>query len=92
MTWIFTFGFGQIDPRTGRHLDNCFVEVELHPQLGLLDAVEHARRQMLARFGGHERGGNWAFDYRDREAAGVARYDLTEIDFETGQPTGASVR
>lgn len=85
MTWIFTFGFGQHDPRTGLSLADRYVEVELDPELGLAEGVEAARRRMLDRFGGHEHGGNWAFDYPNRERAGVDDYRLSRIDFETGQ-------
>ena len=84
MTWIFTFGYGQRDPLTGDSLADRFVEVKL-ADIGLSGAVEAARLRMLARFGGEERGGNWAFDYPDRETAGVDQYGLTEIDFDTGR-------
>ncbi|MGH9252717.1 MAG: hypothetical protein ACRD0W_24850 [Acidimicrobiales bacterium] len=85
MTWIFTFGFGQIDPKTGLSLANLFVEVELDPEAGLAEGVETARHRMIDRFGGGAQGGNWAFDYPNREAAGVDRFRLHEIDFDTGQ-------
>jgi hypothetical protein len=85
MTWIFTFGYGQTDPKTGRSLADRYVRVPIDGDAPVAQAVEAARRKMLARFGGHERGGNWAFDYPTRDAAGVDRYALTEIDFETGE-------
>lgn len=79
-TTIFTFGFGQRDPRTGDSLANRYVRVEA-------DDVEAARILMLTRFGrvGASNAGNWAFDYPDEEAAGVDRYELIEIDFDSGR-------
>lgn len=78
MRRLFTFGFGQTDPKTGRALDNRYVWVEG-------SSVEDCRRQMLDRFGRRYHGaGNWAFDYPDAEAAGVERHRLIEIDLETG--------
>lgn len=77
MTRIFTFGYGQHDPRTGRGLDDRFVRVEG-------DTDQHLRAKMLDRFGAGNGLGNWAFDYESEDAAGVARYGLIEIDFQTG--------
>ena len=77
MTWIFTFGYGQHDPRTGRELDDRFVRVEA-------DGYYQARARMLERFGDPNGAGNWAFDYETEEDAGVDRYRIIEIDFETG--------
>lgn len=80
MTVIFTFGFGQSDPRTGNSLANRYVRVEAAD----LDA---AKRRMVARFGNVSPtcAGNWAFDYPDEDAAGVDRYRLIEIDFHSGR-------
>jgi hypothetical protein len=76
---LFTFGFGQTDPRTGESLSNCYVWVEA-------DDIEAARHVMVERFGHRypdgKALGNWAFDYPDEDAAGVARYGLHEIPLE----------
>jgi len=77
---IFTFGFGQTDPLTGRALANRYVRVEA-------DDVEAARLKMLDRFGNRYHGcaGNWAFDYPTEDDAGVDRWHLIQIDFATGE-------
>ena len=83
-TWIFTFGYGQTDPRTGRSLADRYVIVDVdRDEAGFYD-LDAARRRMLVRFGNAGGTGNWAFDYPDEEAAGVNRYGLIQIDFETG--------
>lgn len=84
-TWIFTFGYGQVDPRTGRPLADCYVVVDVDKDATGRPDLQAARRQMLNRFGNAGGAGNWAFDYPDEEAAGVARYRLTQIDFVTGR-------
>jgi hypothetical protein len=84
-TRVFTFGYGQTDPRTRQPLDDCYVVVEVDEDGPFTAVVAAARRKMLDRFGNAEYGGNWAFDYSDEESAGVEMYGLTQIDFITGK-------
>ena len=75
---LFTFGYGQTDPKTNWSLDNKYVWV-------VAENKEEAKEKMLERFGHKGNGfGNWAFDYDDEQSAGVHKYNLTEIDFITG--------
>lgn len=86
MIIIFTFGYGQTDPRTGMSLANRYVRVEAADR-------DAAAERMIDRFGHRYPGralGNWAFDYPDEDAAGVERYGLVEIDFTTGLEIGAT--
>jgi hypothetical protein len=81
---IFTFGYGQTDPLTGKSLADRYVRVEAPDR-------NAAAERMLDRFGNRYPGhalGNWAFDYPDEDAAGVERYGLVEIDFTTGLEIG----
>ena len=82
MRRLFTFGFGQYDPLTGESLADCYVWVAS-------DDLNAARRFMVDRFGRVGYSGNWAFDYPDEDSAGVARFGLREIDFNSGQEVGS---
>jgi hypothetical protein len=66
--WVFTFGFGHHDPQSGAPLSNCYTCVR--------GTFEAARRAMVDRYDNR-----WAFQYVDREAAGVDRHGLREVPF-----------
>lgn len=63
MTFIFTFGADHRHPRTGVSLGRCYIEVP--------GDIEQSRRIMHALFGR-----DWAFQYADKERAGVFKHDL----------------
>lgn len=77
-TYIYTFGYGQTDPLTGNKLDNRYVKIKGNSR-------EETHQKMLQRFGYGNSTGNWAFDYLNEEQAGVKKYGIIEIDFETGK-------
>jgi hypothetical protein len=66
--FIFTFGFGQTDPKTGASRSGCFVRIDAPDW-------EAARREMAYRYGRQ-----WAFQYESEEEAGVREFALTEIE------------
>jgi hypothetical protein len=65
--YIFTFGFGHVHPFNGRSLAGWYVRIH--------GKFHDARREMVARFGI-----KWAHQYASEEKAGVARYNLHELD------------
>jgi hypothetical protein len=67
--WVFTYGFGHHHPVTGAPLGNCYTCIR--------GTFEAARRAMVDRHGNR-----WAFQYVDREAAGVDHHGLREVPFE----------
>lgn len=80
---IFTFGFDHVHPVTGMPLHGMYVTV-------LADSYERARVFMLNRFGTH-----WAFQYQDKDKAGVDTYGLVELlppDWPPSTGTYALVR
>lgn len=65
--WIFTFGFGHVDPVTNAPLSGKFVRVP--------GDYNSARKRLEQSF--HLSG--WARQYASEEEAGVAEFKLTEI-------------
>jgi hypothetical protein len=66
--WIFTFGFADTHPQTGESLASCYVRVP--------GDVMSSRTLMASVFGN-----KWSMQYPNEEAAGVERYNMTEIPF-----------
>lgn len=64
--WIFTFGFGHTHPVTGESLSKRYVVIE--------GDVNQSRETMQQHFGL-----KWAQQYPTKEAAGVEKYGLTEV-------------
>lgn len=72
---IFTFGYGQQCPYTGKNLADHYATI-------IAPDTETARKIMLAVFGR-----TWAFQYDSPEAAGVERFHMVEhahIDLTAG--------
>lgn len=67
LDWVFTFGCGHVHPITGAPLDNRFVRIR--------GTYASARAEMFERFGP-----KWAHNYPSEDEAGVARYDLLELE------------
>lgn len=67
-SFVFTFGYGQTHPVTGELLNNTFVEIAA-------PSWESARVEMCERFGK-----KWSFQYENRQAANVERYELRPIE------------
>jgi hypothetical protein len=65
-SWIFTFGANHKHPATGESLLGCFIEVPGN--------AKTSRERMFESFGP-----NWAFQYRNREDAGVDRFSLKQL-------------
>jgi hypothetical protein len=84
---VVTFGSNHNHPVSGRPMGHSYVVVAGAD-------YDDCRARTIERFGNR-----WAFDYLDGDAwnpprpdlgtaedqAGVDRYDLTEVDFETGE-------
>ena len=66
--WVFTFGFGHVDPRTGESLGNRYVVIE--------GDINDSREKMIKRFGN-----KWAMQYRegDKTDEMIAKYNLKEL-------------
>lgn len=66
--WLFTFGFGHVDPRTGDSLANHYVVIE--------GDINESRDKMIERFGRQ-----WAMQYRDNDETDemIAKYNLKEL-------------
>jgi hypothetical protein len=67
MERVFTFGHGHTNPKTGKDLFNHYVVINAN-------TAEQCRMKMLNHFGGQ-----WAFEYRTCEAAGVERWGMREL-------------
>lgn len=67
--FIFTFGFDHKHPDSGRRLSGCYTVVEG-------EDAEDARNKMMAKFGT-----KWAFQYVNRQQAGVKKYNLQQVQF-----------
>lgn len=74
--WIFTFGYGHTDPRSGTSLAECYCVIH--------GTFREARREMVEMFGV-----KWAHQYESRDAAGVDRFGLRPIDTHTKALGGA---
>lgn len=68
MEWIFTFGQEHYDSVTGEPLKDRFVRITANNKFA-------ARQQMIQRYGMR-----WAFQYNSEEEAGVAEFDLRELE------------
>ncbi|MEU7174688.1 MULTISPECIES: hypothetical protein [Micromonospora] len=66
ITKLFTFGYGQTCPFTGRKLDDRYATITA--------ATEAECTALMV----HLFGAGWAFPYDTPEAAGVDRFGLTE--------------
>lgn len=64
-TWYFTFGFDHKDPVTGESRSDRYIEITAH-------TAEAAREAMFEHFGVR-----WAFQYPDKQSAGIDRWGLT---------------
>jgi hypothetical protein len=76
--WIFTFGYGHHDPRSGASLADCYCRVR--------GTFRQARRDMVEMFGI-----KWAFQYSSEDDAGVARFGLREIDVSSARDGGGKL-
>lgn len=65
--WIFTFGFGHVHPVTGESLANCYV---------VITGDVNTSREAMARLFGLK----WANQYPSKEAAGVEKYRLRQVE------------
>lgn len=65
--WVFTFGFGHVDPKTGDPLGNCYVVID--------GTFDEARATMRRHFGYQ-----WSMQYANEHEAGVGIFALTQID------------
>lgn len=65
--WVFTFGFGHVDPKTGDPLGNCYVVID--------GTFDEARATMRRHFGYQ-----WSMQYANEHEAGVGIFALTRID------------
>lgn len=65
--FIFTFGFNQKLP-DGKDATNGYVSIRA-------ENSERAREEMI-----REYGYNWAFQYDSKEAAGVEKYNLWDVN------------
>lgn len=68
-TWYFTFGFGQVHPRTGESLKLCYTTAT--------GTKDEARERVIEIFGR-----NWSFQYANADGpdgAGLGEYSLTYV-------------
>ena len=66
-TWVFTFRWEQVDPQTGADMSSCYTT--------MVGTKQGARLKMIARYGKH-----WAYQYPDKEAAGVKKWGLKKVE------------